>query len=310
MEKKCITSENGAVWYWIDRHSNLNAPWIVFTHGLAANHTMFDRQLGHFAKTYSVITWDVPFHGESKPYKHFSFANAAKELNAILAAEDIPKTILVGMSMGGYVSQQFIDAYPEKVSAFIALDTTPFGLRYYSRSDLFWQCHAGAMSAGFPDKTLRRNFAKANALSEEGRRLMLQMLAPMSKSEICLQMSLSGNALYAENHDIDIPCPVLIIVGEKDRTGKVPQYCKTWSEATGYPLVWIPNAAHLSNVDNWQDVNRAIEAFITPLTYTKNAAASPEPVPSLKTKPLKLAGAFNTLFGSLLRREKEQLKAK
>lgn len=308
MEKKCIHSDNGTVWYWVHRHNAPNAPWIVFTHGLAANHTMFDRQIGHFSKTHSMITWDVPIHGESTPYKEFTFANAAKELNSILETEQIPRTVLVGMSMGGYVSQQFIDTYPEKVLAFVALDTTPFGQQYYSRTDLFWLCHAGAMTAGVPDKTMRRSFAKSNAESEEGRKLMQQMLAPLSKSEICLQLSLSGNALFAENHDINIPCPVIIIVGEKDRTGKVPHYSKAWAEATGYPLVWIPNAAHLSNVDNWQEVNRVIDDFISPLTETSDDIVAIETPPENEPKSPSLFGTFGALLGSFLKREKEQVK--
>jgi pimeloyl-ACP methyl ester carboxylesterase len=285
MEKKCITSANGTVWYWLHRHSSPDAPWIVFTHGLSANHTMFDRQAGHFAQSYSFITWDVPLHGESTPYKHFSFANAAKELNTILETEHIAQTVLVGMSMGGYVCQQFIDTYPEKAQAFIAIDTTPFGLRYYSRTDLFWLCHAGMMTAYFPEKMMRRNFAKTNAASEEGRRLMLQMLAPLSKREICHQMSMAGSALFTENRDINLTCPVLIIVGKKDQTSKVQHYCKAWAQETGYPLVWIPDAAHLSNVDNWQAVNSAIDDFIKPLLETSETAATEN-----KKLPEKAAG--------------------
>ncbi|MCL1919111.1 MAG: alpha/beta hydrolase [Peptococcaceae bacterium] len=278
MEKKCVKSENGTVWYWLHRHNNPTAEWIVMTHGLSANHTMFDRQVGHFAKTHSVITWDVPLHGESTPYKQFSFVNAAKELNTILETEQVAKAVLVGMSMGGYVSQQFIEAYPEKTQAFIAVDTTPFGLQYYSRSDLFWLCHAGTMTAYYPEKTMRRHFVKANSISEEGRRLMLQMLAPLSKRDICYQMNMAGNALFAENHDIELTCPVLIIVGEKDQTAKVQQCCKDWAHKTGYPLVWIPNAAHLSNVDNWQEVNRAIDDFIGAQPDLTDCTAAPEKV--------------------------------
>lgn len=65
-----------------------------------------------------------------------------------------------------------------------------------------------------------------------------------------------------DNRDIHISCPVLIILGDQDKTGKVKQYCKAWSEATGYPLQTIKNAAHNANVDNWIEVNSAIEKFL------------------------------------------------
>ena len=135
-----------------------------------------------------------------------------------------------------------------RTRAFIALDTTPFGPDYYSKSDLFWLHHAEAMAKWLPDSMLRGSIAKANALSEEGRRLMLEMLRPLSKGDIARLMG--------------IACPVLILLGEKDKTGKVRQYRHQWHQNTGWPLVVIPGATHLSNTDNPQAVNEAIDAFL------------------------------------------------
>ena len=57
----------------------------------------------------------------------------------------------------------------------------------------------------------------------------------------------------------------MILVGENDRTGKVRQYCKTWQEKTGYPLHVIKDAAHNSNIDNYEQVNNEIENFLDSL---------------------------------------------
>lgn len=262
MEKKSIASPRGWVWYWIRRHPGPHAGCIVFTHGLTANHSMFPHQVGHFSQTHTVITWDVPLHGDSVPYRDFSYDHAAEDLLAILDAEDIEKAVLVGMSMGGFVCQPFAAAWPQRTQAFIALDTTPFGTRYYSKGDLFWLRHVEAMSKWFPDGMLRSSIAKANALSEEGRRLMLEMLRSLSKGDIARLMGIAYGSMIKENRDLDITCPVLILLGEKDKTGKVRQYCHQWHQNTGWPLVIIPNAAHLSNIDNPQAVNAAIAQFL------------------------------------------------
>lgn len=58
---------------------------------------MFQNQVSYFSKNYTVITWDVPFHGLSRPYSDFSYENTSKELNSILETENIQKVILVGM---------------------------------------------------------------------------------------------------------------------------------------------------------------------------------------------------------------------
>jgi len=38
----------------------------------------------------------------------------------------------------GYVCQQYGLDFPEKVLTFVGVDTSPFGLSYYSRSDRLW----------------------------------------------------------------------------------------------------------------------------------------------------------------------------
>ena len=138
MEHKTIKGVGGEVHYWISRTNDAKKEIIVFTHGLTADHTMFEKQIKYFQKEYTVIVWDVPMHGLSIPYKDFSYENTAKDLNSILHQERIEKVSLVGMSMGGYPSQMFAHLYPEKVKCFVGIDTTPFGTAYYSKSDLWW----------------------------------------------------------------------------------------------------------------------------------------------------------------------------
>ncbi|GAA0182210.1 hypothetical protein SH2C18_46270 [Clostridium sediminicola] len=98
MEHKSVKSERGTTYYWINRNVDKNARCIVFTHGLTANHMMFEKQVEYFSKKYSVITWDVPLHGESRPYTDFSYENTAIELKAILYAEKIKHVELMAKS--------------------------------------------------------------------------------------------------------------------------------------------------------------------------------------------------------------------
>ena len=137
MQHKTILSQGGTVHYWIARNDNVS-DCIVFTHGVTADHTMFEKQIPYFSDNYTIILWDVPMHGLSKPYQKFTYQDTAEILHSILQKENIEKTFLVGMSMGGYPSQHFAVMYPDMVKGFVALDTTPLGLKYYSKSDLWW----------------------------------------------------------------------------------------------------------------------------------------------------------------------------
>lgn len=262
MEHKTVQSANGVVHYWISRNDDEGAKAIVFTHGVTANHMMFEKQVEFFSGRYTVITWDIPLHGASRPYRDFSFANTAKELKAILEAERIEKAVLVGMSLGGYPSQEFAIRYPDMVLGFVALDTTPYGPGYYSNSDRWWLERVERIARRIPDGMLRRSMAKSVSRTPYSYDLMLEMLKPLTKDEICRQMGIAYGGFLKENRGARFAFPVLILLGENDTTGKVRQYCFAWSREEGYPLHVIKNAAHLSNCDNPDQVNGEIERFL------------------------------------------------
>jgi len=265
MIEKTIASSRGTVHYWIARHSDSQSKCLVFTHGLTADHRIFGHQVPYFQANYTVITWDVPLHGLSRPYTDFSYKHAARDLNAILIQEGIQTAVLIGQSLGGYVSQQFAVDFPEKVIAFVGVDTTPFGLSYYSRSDRFWLRQVEWMSRCYPHHMLVKAIAKGCTRTAGAYANMLTMLAPYSKAEICRLMGIAYAGFLKENKETDFHFPVLLILGEFDKTGKVPQYNREWTKKTGYPLQIIPDAAHDSNEDNPKFFNARMAEFLDTL---------------------------------------------
>ena len=262
MEHKTINGIGGEVHYWISRVIHMTNEAIVFTHGLTADHTMYEKQIEYFRNEYTVIVWDVPMHGLSMLYQNFSYENTARDLNSILQRECIDKVALVGMSMGGYPSQMFAHLYPEKVKCFVGIDTTPFGTAYYSKSDLWWLSMVKPIANLFTDKMLRWSMAKSISLTDYSYNKMMKNLSSLSKEQIIAQMDVAYGKFAQENRDICLSCPVLILLGDNDRTGKVRQYCFAWAKSTGYPLHIIEKASHFSNGDNPKQVNAEIAQFM------------------------------------------------
>ncbi|MEA4919777.1 MAG: alpha/beta hydrolase [Clostridiaceae bacterium] len=269
MEAKQLITIRGTVYYWISRAQNSKARCIMFTHGLTADHTMFEKQVEYYQKHYTVITWDVPLHGRSYPYSHFSYENCALDMLEILDREQIHKTVLLGMSMGGYPSQEFAARFPERVDGFIALDTTPYGLGYYSKSDIWWLSRTACIAKCFPEDLLRKSMARSVSKTSYSYGRMTEMLSRLTKDRIISQMDIGYSGFLKENRDITLKMPVLILLGQFDKTGKVSNYCKAWAEKEGFPLHIIENAAHFSNGDNPQKVNLEIEEFIKQLDTVK-----------------------------------------
>ena len=86
-------------------------------------------------------------------------------------------------------------------------------------------------------------------------------------------MGIGFAGFLVENCNLRITCPVLILVGEHDHTGKVMQYCRQWNQETAFPFYVIPDAAHNSNYDNSREVNARIEDFLADLKMRREKRA-------------------------------------
>lgn len=265
MEKKSINSEYGTTYYWLGGNQSKDSRCIVFTHGMTADHTMFDKQVECFTKEYKIIVWDVPLHGESRPYEDFSYYNVAQELNCILNTEKINKIILVGQSMGGYVCQEFAIQYPDKVIAFVAVDTNPFGHYYYSKWERCILRKIASMSSWFPYNMLIKSIAKGATKTEYAYQNLYNSISKLSKKEIIFIMNMAYGAFLNRKETAKFEFPVLLIVGDSDNTGYVKKYNQKWSAKEGYPLKIINNAAHNSNVDNYEEFNYVVAKFLSKL---------------------------------------------
>ncbi len=262
MQQRHVASSRGNTYYWIAGNRRIPNKALVLLHGLTANHHLFDRQIEAFSGEYTLIAWDAPGHGTSRPYDGFSYANLAEELKRILDAESIQKAVLIGQSMGGFAAQSFIARYPGMAEGFVAIGTCPYKTMYYSKADFFWLRQIEWMAHCFSDRLLRACMARMCGVTEYARSNMIKMLGDYTRDELCRLLYLGFAGFIPEVHDLHIPCPVCLILGEHDKTGKVRQYNRHWHEKENHPLHIIKHAAHNANEDNPDAVNEIIKIFL------------------------------------------------
>ncbi len=262
MKERILKTGYGDVHYWISDDLVKDRITLFFLHGLTAGHKLFSKQIVHYEGRYNIITWDAPAHGESRPYTDFTYEKAAAAAKQILDDNGISQAVFIGQSMGGFITQSVIKRFPKAVCGFVSIDSTPFGEKYYSSSDKWWLRQIEWMSNLYPDKLLRKAIAGQCTVTERSYRNMLDMLSVYGKKELCHLMGIGFAGFLDDNCDIDIKCPVLLIVGEKDKTGYVKKYNEEWSAAIGVPVTVIKDAAHNSNDDNPEAVNKAIDEFL------------------------------------------------
>lgn len=98
---------------------------IVFLHGFLEDMHLWDDTIADFSSKYRVITLDLLGHGASDciGYVH-SMEDQADMLHALLSYLKLRKVVLIGHSMGGYISLAFAELYPDNVKALIMVNST------------------------------------------------------------------------------------------------------------------------------------------------------------------------------------------
>ena len=249
MEHKTLATPGGTVHYWLDR-AGPGAPCLVFTHGLTSDHRMLAPLAARFRGRATLLLWDVPLHGRSRPYTGFSFCAAADALEAILRREQLPAVVLIGISMGGYLGQQFAARYPGRVRALAALSTVPMGQAFDSWPARWVIERLPALAGALPAGLLRWWIARSSSATRPACEAMRAMTAPRPKAELVEQIRAVYGAFLRENQPAALHCPVLILAGERDWAGRVKHYNRAWARRTGYPLHWIRGAGHYVSADN------------------------------------------------------------
>jgi pimeloyl-ACP methyl ester carboxylesterase len=234
------------------------APALLLSHGFGATSAMFAPNVPTLATHRDVITWDLRGHGASESPADpecYSGAHALDDMQALLDTLDVTRAVLGGHSLGGYLSLSFALAHPDRVAGLILIGTGP-GFRKDDARDA-WN---------------RRAHITAERLSDNG------VAALGDSSELHgdahadvqgLVLAAKGTLTQRDAHVIDglpgIQVPALVIVGENDKnflaaadymTGKIPAARK----------VVISGAGHAPNVDQPQQVNAEMTAFLDGLS--------------------------------------------
>ena len=89
----------------------------MLVHGFGEDHSIWDLQVQHLEKHCTLIVPDLPGSGGSA-LQDVSMEAMADHLKKILDEQSISTCIMIGHSMGGYVTLAFAEKYPGMLSGF------------------------------------------------------------------------------------------------------------------------------------------------------------------------------------------------
>lgn len=104
------------------RAFDADKPAVVFLHGAAMDHTIWQLQTRYFAyHGYAVLALDLPGHGRSEGPPVIGIAEMAAWVGRVMTAAGLAEAALVGHSMGALVALAAAAAEPEQVTALALL---------------------------------------------------------------------------------------------------------------------------------------------------------------------------------------------
>lgn len=246
-----ITTLNGVRLSFLDEGQGQT---ILFVHGFPLSRAIWQPQIEAFIQNYRVIAPDLRGHGESPaPAGVYAMETFAEDLQALVEERKCGPVVLVGHSMGGYISFAFYRKFPQSVRALVLFCTRAIADAAEgkeARENLARRAEQEG-AAGVAAQMLPKMFAPATVaaypdLVESIHKMML------ATSVNGLAGSLRGMAARPSAVDLlpQITVPTLVIAGESDLIIPVSESAAMAKAIPHAQLAIIPRAGHLASLEN------------------------------------------------------------
>lgn len=238
-----------------------NKPALVFSNSLGTKYSMWQPQIEHFQQDHYVICYDTRGHGGSEaPQGPYSLEQLGQDVVNLLDHLDIAKAAFCGISMGGLTGQWLAIHKPERFSHVIVCNTAA-----KVGQEQAWQDRAAlvrehglapiaatAASRWFTDPFIQSNPAVVAELSND-----LGVGSPEGYANCCEALAKAD----VREQLSSIQISVLIIAGQQDPVTTVAEGQFMQQRIENSRLFEI-NASHISNIEQPEAFNQAVQTFL------------------------------------------------
>lgn len=243
---------------------------VVFLHAFPLNRTMWDPQVTALVGESRCIAIDMRGLGDSKGGAPFSMDRYADDVASVLDTLHIARAVIVGLSMGGYVSFAMWRRHRDRIRALVLADTratADTAETIERRRELIGIAQTQGMTAvanaqitGLVGKTTRE---RRPDIYDAMHRMIAQAPAP---GVIGALEALMGRPDSTETcSTIDVP--TLVICGDEDALTPPKEAMKLSESIRGSRLEVLQGAGHLSNVERPAAFNTVVSEFLASLLY-------------------------------------------
>jgi pimeloyl-ACP methyl ester carboxylesterase len=257
---------NGITIAYNDRGAGLP---IVFLHAFPLNRTMWAQQEEALSSQFRVITIDLRGHGESDaPLWRYTLEQSADDVSALLDQLAIQRAVFAGLSMGGYILFAFYRKYAARVKGLILADTRAQADTAEGKDGRFQMAQIAYKKgpSAIADMMLLKLLSSTSIQTRPD--LVQQVRAMIEGNEVS---GIAGNLMAMADRPDSVPllsqitCPTQIIVGELDQATPPSDAILMADHIPNSRLTLIPQAAHLTNLEQPQAFNHIVTTFASEL---------------------------------------------
>jgi 3-oxoadipate enol-lactonase len=255
MEKIEISNEIEIAYHVSEKE---NAPKMVLIHDLFLNSNVWNYQLSHFKKNFSILTYDLRGHGQStKPTKGFTLRDHADDLTILLSRLNWQEEIyLIGHSLGGMIAMVYALENFEKVKRLV-LSNSFCDVSQESIENLLERINFNSLEE-FCKIIIDRGLIPYR---KENAKIIQKAILNDMRKEDCISTAAAYSGFRICDHLKKLKVPTLIIASEKDIIMPVwaSEMMHGWIKNSN--LVIISDAGHHVNLNHSEEFNDLLLKF-------------------------------------------------
>jgi pimeloyl-ACP methyl ester carboxylesterase len=238
---------------------------IVFLHAFPLNRAMWAPQIAVLSRRFRTVSIDLRGLGESDaPYWRYSLEQYVGDIQVLLTHLGIENALFVGLSLGGYLAFALYRLHPALMHGVVLADTRA---EADTPGQIQWRFNlAQRTAAEGPAAVIAEMLPKllAPARYDRDPALVAQVRSMLAAAPVPgIIGALMAMAERPDSTDLlpRVTIPALVIVGKDDVLTPVADAERIAKEITGAELVVIPDAGHLSNLEQPDRFTTAVEGF-------------------------------------------------
>lgn len=246
---------------------------VLLLHGFGEDSRIWQQQVDYLKNNYQLIVPDLPGSGNSPlPSEKLSIDLMAEMIKEMLDALSINTCILLGHSMGGYITLSFAEKYPERLEAFGLIHSTAFAdteekKEARRKSIDFIKNHS---AAEFIKTTIPNLFGEAFKTNQPQRVTELIQQGEAFTAEALIgyydaMIERSDRSAILKQSKV----PVLFFIGEEDKAVSPADALLQASYPMVCHMTLVPGIAHMGMWEAADRLNKELESFLSFVTHNQ-----------------------------------------